>query len=362
MQPEAFDRVRRKNDCAQAPGPPERQNSISLPSLPSIGTKGRKNAITGAGGSTKNQFEMDGTTMVHEVGEFSFAVQLQESNTVQVEFCTISARGGMSKPNQDSAAVMHGDHKDASFGRSVFAVCDGHGPLGHQVSAIVAKGMTAGVKQRVDVHLKQMLLRVEAYLIQAQPEVASLSGSTCCAVELGADGVTCANAGDSRALLLSKQEEEWTCQPLSSDHNVQNLSESRRLAAAGVQPDRHGRIWNRDRSMGWNFTQSLGDTIGKQCGICCQPEVKVVDWNQLADDGGQHYIVIASDGLWEFVPNQEVMETVAQGGSLSAICQKLAVEARRRWRNFDPTHIDDTTLTLIKLHVAPLGQGYNLLL
>ena len=90
--------------------------------------------------------------------------------------------------------------------------------------------------------------------------------------------------------------------------------------------------------------------------------MQVVDWNQLADDGGQHYIVIASDGLWEFVPNQEVMETVAQGGSLSAICQKLAVEARRRWRNFDPTHIDDTTLTLIKLHVAPLGQGYNLLL
>ena len=55
-------------------------------------------------------------------------------------------------------------------------------------------------------------------------------------VELGADGVTCANVGDSRALLLSKQQEEWTFQPLSSDHNVQNLSESRRLAAAGVQP------------------------------------------------------------------------------------------------------------------------------
>ena len=138
--------------------------------------------------------------------------------------------------------------------------------------------------------------------------------------------------------------------------------------------DKHGRIWNRDRSMGWNFTQSLGDTIGKQCGICCQPEVKVaaraqpphtikshimcgmqvVDWNQLAGEGGQNYIVIASDGLWEFFSNQEVMETVAQGGSLSANCQTLATEARRRWRNFDPTHIDDTTLTLIKLRIAPL--------
>ena len=82
--------------------------------------------------------------------------------------------------------------------------------------------------------------------------------------------------------------------------------------------------------------------------------MQVVDWNQLAGEGGQNYIVIASDGLWEFFSNQEVMETVAQGGSLSANCQTLATEARRRWRNFDPTHIDDTTLTLIKLRIAPL--------
>ena len=28
--------------------------------------------------------------------------------------------------------------------------------------------------------------------------------------------------------------------------------------------------------MGWNFTQSLGDIAGKQCGLRCQPEVKVL--------------------------------------------------------------------------------------
>ena len=55
-------------------------------------------------------------------------------------------------------------------------------------------------------------------------------------VEFGVDGITCANVGDSRALLLSKQEEEWSCQALSSDHNAQNLNEVRRLTAAGAQP------------------------------------------------------------------------------------------------------------------------------
>ena len=175
-------------------------------------------------------------------------------------------------------------------------------------------------------YFNYMLLssQVEAYLTQAQRDVVVKSGTTCCAVsqysphqrtftvgirvvalqvELGADGVICANVGDSRALLLFKEEEEqqWRCQALSSDHNAQNVSESRRLENAGVQPgagcdhnhnsqqllwgcacpDKHGRIWNRDRSMGWNFTQSLGDVIGKQCGLCCDPEVKVASCAQL---------------------------------------------------------------------------------
>jgi serine/threonine protein phosphatase PrpC len=55
-------------------------------------------------------------------------------------------------------------------------------------------------------------------------------------VEFGVDGITCANVGDSRSLLVSKQEEEeWSCQALSSDHNAQNPNEVRRLTAAGVQ-------------------------------------------------------------------------------------------------------------------------------
>lgn len=132
--------------------------------------------------------------------------------------------------------------------------------------------------------------------------------------------------------------------------------------------------------MGWNFTQSLGDTIGKQCGICCDPEVKVaaraqsphtiespimcgmqvVDWNQLAGEGGQNYIVIASDGLWEFVSSREVMETVAQGGSLNEISQTFVTEARSRWKRLDGGgHIDDTTVTLIELRNISSPDSYE---
>ena len=69
--------------------------------------------------------------------------------------------------------------------------------------------------------------------------------------------------------------------------------------------------------------------------------------------------MIASDGLWEFVSNQEVASAVAAGGSLNAICRKLVVKARTQWRKFEETHIDDTTVVLIKLQVRTWLQSWK---
>ena len=90
--------------------------------------------------------------------------------------------------------------------------------------------------------------------------------------------------------------------------------------------------------------------------------VQLVDWTQVTDGGD---IVLASDGLWEFVANQEVAATVARvlaaGDSLGVACTKLVEEAqwrrrwrwrrRRRWRwrrsISENTQIDDTICILI---------------
>ena len=86
----------------------------------------------------------------------------------------------------------------------------------------------------------------------------------------------------------------------------------------------------------------------------------MVDWNQLAGEGGQNYIVIASDGLWEFVSSREVMEIVAQGGSVSEICQTLVTEARCRWRELEGGgYIDDTTVTLISYELFQAQSHEN---
>ena len=86
----------------------------------------------------------------------------------------------------------------------------------------------------------------------------------------------------------------------------------------------------------------------------------MVEWNQLAGAGGQNYIVIASDGLWEFVSSREVMETVARGGTLNEISETLVTEARSRWKRLDGGgHIDDTTVMLIKLRNISSPDTYE---
>ena len=47
------------------------------------------------------------------------------------------------------------------------------------------------------------------------------------------------------------------------------------------------------------------------------------------------FIVLASDGIWEFLSNQEVIELVVpfyQKNSMEAACNKLVQEASARWK------------------------------
>ena len=53
------------------------------------------------------------------------------------------------------------------------------------------------------------------------------------------------------------------------------------------------------------MTRSLGDKVGAKIGVCCVPEV--FNYEIKEED---KVFVIASDGLWEYVTNQEVTDLV----------------------------------------------------
>jgi serine/threonine protein phosphatase PrpC len=100
-------------------------------------------------------------------------------------------------------------------------------------------------------------------------------------------------------------------------------------------------VWLKDGDIpGLAMTRSFGDSIGAEAGVICVPEIKEFDLK--AED---KYIIIGSDGVWEFISNDEAAAIVypfyiknsAEGG-----VDALVKEAQRRWGEEEDI-IDDIT-------------------
>ena len=53
------------------------------------------------------------------------------------------------------------------------------------------------------------------------------------------------------------------------------------------------------------MTRSLGDAVAAQVGVISDPEL--MEFRLTEED---KFIVLASDGVWEFIENQECMEMI----------------------------------------------------
>ena len=67
------------------------------------------------------------------------------------------------------------------------------------------------------------------------------------------------------------------------------------------------RVWLSDIDVpGLAMSRSLGDYVAQSVGVIPEPEINIYDISE--DD---RYVIIASDGVWEFLPN-EVVAKLAQ--------------------------------------------------
>jgi len=53
------------------------------------------------------------------------------------------------------------------------------------------------------------------------------------------------------------------------------------------------------------MSRSIGDVIAHTVGVSATPEIK-----QFKIDGKEWVLIVASDGLWEFLSNEEVRDIV----------------------------------------------------
>lgn len=93
-----------------------------------------------------------------------------------------------------------------------------------------------------------------------------------------------------------------------------------------------------------SFLRSLGDVVAHSAGVISDPEFTEYQ----LDPKNDKFLVVATDGLWEFINNQETLETVeGQIGPAQAV-DTLVTEAGTRWMKEEQV-IDDTTVIVANL-------------
>lgn len=95
------------------------------------------------------------------------------------------------------------------------------------------------------------------------------------------------------------------------------------------------------------MSRSFGDNISKSIGVTSEPEVI-----RMKLDKRDRFVLLASDGVWEFISNQEVLQLIVpyyKEGKLEEACDALSRLAYERWTAEDSSVVDDITFVLIFL-------------
>ncbi|CAD8127540.1 unnamed protein product [Paramecium sonneborni] len=245
----------------------------------------------------------------------------------------------------------------------LFSVCDGHGQNGHFVSQYVRDQFTKILRRdnQLKQHPRQAIVKsisVLANLINQQPFDTQFSGTTM-NVLLVQDGghLICSNVGDSRAIIGKLgNNQKFKAFPLSIDHKPCIEKEMNRIHMHGGRVDTYyddqgnsigpARVWVRDGNYpGLAMSRSLGDQIAQSVGVSSIPEI--FEYQLTPQD---KFIILGSDGVWEFIDNQSVVDIVGKHymkGNLEGACDELMQISYKMWTLEDDSVVDDITFIVI---------------
>ena len=253
------------------------------------------------------------------------------------------------------------------------SVCDGHGIEGHFVSDFMKEIlpydmsenlkncnlMTESEKEHEKIHqiIKETFIIANEKLVDNEEINSLFSGSTCVSVIYTPEKLIVPNIGDSRAVLgrlINKEKNEYKAINLSRDHKPTEKDEAQRIIEndGRIQPfTEEGefvgpeRVWIKEEEVpGLAMTRSFGDRVAATVGVMSEPEIK-----EFLFEEGDKFMIIASDGIWEFISSQECVDIIKDfydKNDLKGCCEYLYQESSKRWLKEEEV-IDDTTLILV---------------
>ena len=279
---------------------------------------------------------------------------------------------GNRKINQDSYIIER--NINGIFNFNIFGVLDGHGEDGHYASQFVSRYIISHIKNHPlikkcedakEIYQKLILngYQIIANLfidadIQIQKERFDVknSGTTCVIVIQVEEKIICANAGDSRAIMIFDKTQDDNLMnskiyPLSYDCKPELPNERKRIYECGGSVekafddnDEEGgpfRVWVYGEDYpGLAMSRSIGDMDAKKIGVIPNPQIV-----EYTIDYSTKYLLICSDGIWEFIDNEDAM-TIGNKFYLrndaNGLCQELYKKSVEFWLKEDCV-IDDIT-------------------
>ena len=194
------------------------------------------------------------------------------------------------------------------------------------------------------------------------------SGSTCVSVFLKntkINKIYTANVGDSRAIIVKEKnnnnidnKDKLSYEQLSRDHTCEEKDEAERILNHGgeiqkIQNEKGEwegplRIYMKnEEGPGLAMTRSFGDVMGSILGVIAEPEV--TEYLIKKEDKA---IIIASDGLWEYISNEEVaniVQNLIMKNNANLIVNELYKISFEKWKSKE-TGIDDITIICLLLN------------
>nr|CAB3446431.1 unnamed protein product [Digitaria exilis] len=252
-----------------------------------------------------------------------------------LRYSFLSQRGyypeSLDKANQDSYCIHtpFGTSPDDHF----FGVFDGHGEYGAQCSQFVKRRLCENLLRDYRFRTDAVLALHSAFVatnsqLHADTLDDSMSGTTAITILVRGKTIYVANTGDSRAVIAEKRGDDIVAVDLSIDQTPYRLDELERVKECGARvltldqieglknPDVQcwgteesddgdpPRLWVQNGMYpGTAFTRSLGDSVAESIGVIADPEIFVLDLNSK-----NPFFVLASDGVFEFLSSQTVVD------------------------------------------------------
>ena len=286
-------------------------------------------------------------------------------------------QNGEKKTNQDVFLVKIniGDIK----GFNIFGVLDGHGPHGHFVSkfcknffirkmnSLAMECKNNQITKPEDIYatlkksnfdfFKNAFHEADIEMTKQREFEYNFSGTTCNIVVQLNKHLICASVGDSRGILIYDNDNKTNqgILQLSNDHRPDLPQELERILSNGGMVDKltdqEGNKVGPNRVFKYGLTypglamsRSLGDFQAKECGVTTEPLIVEHKLNH-----NSKYMAICSDGVWEFLTNENVRDignTFYQKGDIGGFCSNLVKKAVQTWEENDIIR-DDITVVCV---------------